>query len=120
MALVQELVNCMAGRSRCRDRGQRSVRPVEPEDMLTDPIVDYAMARIEQQLPVQRTNDGRDHHRYDQRGAADADPRQVHSATALYQGEDLFRGYRCRRVNEGDRDAASEDRIAKQVLILIA
>src|ERR1700731_908202 len=100
------------------DRGQRSVGPAEPDDMLTDPMVDYTMARIEQQLPAQRANDGRDHHWYDERGAADADPRpgdvpQQRDTKAEYH----FRGHSGRRVDEGDRDAASEDRIAQQVLI---
>jgi ABC-type glycerol-3-phosphate transport system permease component len=50
--------------------------------MLTDPMVDYAMARIEQQLPAQRANDGSDHLWDDQRGSADADPRQVRERSA--------------------------------------
>src|SRR5260370_9662547 len=88
--------------------------------MLSDPMVDYAMDRIEQQLPAQRANDGSDHHWYDQRGAADADPRQVHVQQQRdTKAEDHFRCHSGRRVEESDRDAASENRIAQQVLIVL-
>src|SRR6516164_10540696 len=88
--------------------------------MLTDPMVDYAMARVEQQLPAQRANDWSDHYWYDQRGAANADPRQVYVQQQRdTKAEDHFRCHSGRRVNQGDRDAASEDRIAQQILIVL-
>jgi len=49
-----------------------------------------------------------------------ADPRQVDVQQQRdTKAEYHFRGHSGRRVDEGDRDAASEDRIAQQVLIVL-
>jgi NAD(P)-dependent dehydrogenase (short-subunit alcohol dehydrogenase family) len=102
------------------DRCQCRVGSAEPDDLLTDPMVDHAVARIEQQLPAQRANDGSDHHWYDQRSTADADPRQADVEQQRdTKSEDHFRCRSGRRVDEGYPNAASEDWIAQQILIVL-
>ena len=87
--------------------------------MAADPVVDDAVVGIEQQLPAQRRDDGRDHHRHHERGAEEADPRQI---DIQQQRDAQAKGKLCgdgdRGVDAGDPQALQELWIGQQVLIV--